>query len=286
MKLLFKKISIFLEMIKFEHSIFALPFAYMGLILAEGGWPSFFLFFWVTLAMVSFRTYGMAINRIIDKTIDAKNPRTSQRALPQGQLSLPFVGAVTLVSLVVFVLVCAVLGPLCLSLSIFPILFATLYPWMKRFSWMCHFVLGFVLGIAPYGAWIAARGDFSWIPGLLTIGVSTWVAGFDIIYALADLDFDRRERLFSVPARFGHNAALRSVTLLHSLSLAAWLLLGKAAGMGAFYYVGFFVVLVLIIRENWLIRKFGTLKIQEAFFKLNACISMVLFLAVLLDQIG
>jgi len=189
-KRLTQKTAVFLEMIKFEHSIFALPFAYLGLVLGEGGWPRWNLFLWVTVAMVSFRTMAMALNRIIDIEIDRDNPRTESRALPKGRLNIPFVWLASLVSFVIFEFSAYRLGPLCLALSPIPVALAWLYPWTKRFTWFSHLILGIILGIAPYGAWLASRDAFSWVPGFLFLGVATWVAGFDIIYALQDQDFD------------------------------------------------------------------------------------------------
>ncbi|HRK62050.1 MAG TPA: UbiA-like polyprenyltransferase [Candidatus Omnitrophota bacterium] len=282
-----KKIRIFLEMIKFEHSIFALPFAYLGMVLAAGGWPGWVKFLLITLAMVSFRTMAMAANRLLDQSVDAINPRTSKRALPAGLLNPSFVWASAGVSWVVFSVSCWLLSPLCLALSFFPLVLAWVYPFLKRVSLLCHFVLGLVLGIAPYGAWIAAGGDFSWIPGFLMLGVLFWVAGFDIIYALLDFDFDREKGLHSVPARLGKEKARVLSRWLHFLTLVCWVLAGMAADLGWIYFGGLALAAGLLIREHILAKKDSDpLKLNEAFFNLNAWISMIIFVAAALDAAG
>ncbi len=277
------KSAIFLEMIKFQHSLFALPFAYIGLWLAESGWPRLHVFGWVTVAMVSFRTMAMGLNRLIDCHIDRLNPRTEKRALPAGLLKPGFVWAITLLSWIIFEISAYRLNPLCFKLSAIPVFLAWLYPWTKRFTWLSHAVLGIILGIAPYGAWIASRGDFSWIPALLTAGVTAWVAGFDIIYALQDTDFDKGLRLYSIPAKFGTETALGITHILHGVAVLAWGTAGFLAGLGAVYAIGIVLVAVFLIRENYLARNFGLAKIQETFFTLNIVVSLSLFVVTILE---
>ena len=277
------KTRLFLEMIKFEHSIFALPFAYLGLFLAERGWPRWDLFFWVTAAMVSFRTMAMGLNRLIDLPIDRQNPRTKNRALPAKSLKPYFVWILTGASWAIFELSAFQLGALCFKLSPIPVLLAWIYPWAKRFTWFSHLVLGIILGISPYGAWLASRGEFSWIPGLLTIGVAAWVAGFDIIYALQDEDFDRQFGLYSFPARFGSKAAIQVTTVLHFVTWLAWFSTGMIAGLGRVYQLGIVLTGIFLIREHWLVRSFGIKKVEEAFFTMNAIVSVSVFLAVVAD---
>jgi len=272
-------------MIKFEHSIFALPFAYLGLILAEGGLPSISLFLGVTLAMISFRTMAMALNRLIDRAIDAANPRTALRALPAGKLKASSVWTAAAISFLIYEAAARSLGPLCFRLSLIPVFFAALYPWTKRFTWLSHFVLGMILGAAPYGAWIASRRGFSWVPGLLMLGVTAWVAGFDMIYALQDSDFDRRKGLYSFPARFGRVATLALTRLLHGAALVAWLLAGRAAQLGFIYFVGIFLVALFLLREHWLVRSYGLKKLDEAFFTMNAIVSLSVLLAAIADYL-
>lgn len=280
---LFHKTRVFLEMIKFEHSIFALPFAYLGLILAEGGWPRGPIFFWVTVAMVSFRTMGMSLNRLIDRSIDARNPRTANRALPAGTLKSSFVWGITLTAWLLFEWSAYQLNPLCFKLSWIPVALAFLYPWMKRFTWLSHFVLGTILGIAPYGAWLASQGMFAWTPALLAVGVTAWVAGFDIIYAFQDFEFDRQSHLYSLPARFGIPLSLKVTQILHGVAVVAWFSAGMMVQMGWIYLGGLVFVAFCLIRESRLMAAHGLNKIQEAFFQMNVLVSLSLFLAVVCD---
>lgn len=284
MKKTIDRLHTFLEMIKFEHSIFALPFAYLGLVLAEGGFPRLYLLGWVTLAMVTFRTMAMALNRIIDARIDARNPRTKDRAIPAGKISPAFAWWIALFCLILFEWCCFKLGSLCVWLSPIPIFLAILYPFSKRFTWLSHFILGTVLGIAPYGAWLAAGREFSWVPGLISLGVIAWVSGFDIIYALQDESFDRETGLFSIPGCFGYERSLQLTRVLHGGTFALWLGAGWLAGFKGFYLVGLSIVGILLVREHWLLRASRLERIQEAFFSMNAWVSIVVFIAFFADS--
>lgn len=287
MKKIFKKLSIFLEMIKFEHSLFALPFAYLGMILAARGWPGWEKFLWITLAMVSFRTMAMAANRLVDESVDALNPRTASRALPAGLLNRNFVWRAAFFSFVLFQLACWQLGPLCLRLSVVPFLLAWLYPYLKRWTLACHFLLGLVLGIAPYGAWLAVLPEFSWTPGFLMLGILCWVAGFDIIYALLDLDFDREKGIHSVPAKLGDKNARVLAQVLHGFTLIFWIAAGISADLGWVYFSGLFVAALLMFREHILARNNSDpIKMNESFFVLNAWISATVFFAAVIDLGG
>ncbi len=279
----FKKVSIFFEMIKFEHSLFALPFAYLGLFLASGGWPDAAVFTWVSAAMVSFRTSAMALNRLIDHEIDARNPRTRGRALPAGMMQRRFVAGAALVSVTLFIFCAYRLNPLCFQLSWIPVALAVLYPFCKRFTWASHFLLGFILGIAPYGAWLAAGRNFSWVPGFFMIGVTAWVAGFDVIYALQDREFDTASGLYSLPVFLGEDASLLVTRILHGLALSAWGIAGLLAGLGGFYFAGLIFAGLFLIRENWLVRTFGLARVEQAFFNMNAVVSISLFAFVIID---
>jgi len=280
---MFSRIRIFFEMIKFEHSIFALPFAYLGLFLASGGLPDAAVFGWVTGAMVSFRTSAMALNRLIDQEIDSRNPRTQNRALPAGVLRRTFVWLVTAVSLGVFALCSYQLNPLCFSLSWIPIVLSVLYPFCKRFTWLSHFLLGAILGLAPYGAWLAAGRELSWIPACVMLGVTLWVAGFDILYALQDREFDVQSGLYSFPACYGEKASLWAARFLHGGALAAWGVAGLLAGLGIYYGLGLIFAAFVLIRENWLVRVFGMKRLEQAFFSMNAVVSISLFVFLVLD---
>lgn len=283
MSRLLEKTRVFLEMIKFEHSIFALPFAYAGLFLGESGWPRWNIFLLVTLAMVSCRTMGMSLNRLIDLKIDAQNPRTQSRALPAGKLKKTFVWAATLLSFSVFEWAAYALSPLCFKLSLIPVFLSVLYPFLKRFTWLSHMVLGIILAIAPYGAWLASTNHFSWVPGFISLGVMAWVTGFDVIYALQDVEFDRKQGLYSIPARFSPEAGLKVTRLLHGATISFWILAGMAADLGLIYRAGTLAAALFLIREHWLIRSFGLKKVGEAFFTMNAVISVVFLISVILD---
>ena len=276
-------LRIFFRDIKFEHSIFALPFAYLGLFLAERGWPRLSLLFWVSVAMVSFRTFAMTVNRLIDREIDARNPRTKMRALPQERLSSQFVGGIAVLSVVIFLGTAWLLGRLCLLLSPIPILLAVIYPTLKRFTWLSHGVLGIILGISPYGSWLASRGEFSWVPGLLLIGVACWVSGFDIFYSLQDVQFDRASGIRSIPVGFGEKGAVTIAGFLHLLAILSWSGVGLLTGLHWIYGLGLATVGIFLLREHWLVRQFGSAKINQAFFTMNAAISVVLFLAAFAD---
>ena len=282
---MFLKMKIFLKDIKLGHSIFALPFAYLGLFFAEENIPSAFLVVWITIAMVSFRTMAMAANRLLDRSIDADNPRTQDRALPQKKLSAGFVWAAVMFSLLIFEISAWQLGELCFWLSPVPVALAWIYPLTKRFTWLSHFVLGLILGIAPYGAWIASQQSLSWAPAFLTAGVTLWVAGFDMIYALQDVDFDIKHGLFSFPARFGIAATLKLTRVLHGVAVLCWLVAGLCTGMGLCYWVGLAIVAGFLVREHQAVRSFGVARINEAFFLMNAVVSVTLFLAVVFDVI-
>ncbi len=277
------KVAVFLEMIKFEHSLFALPFAYLGLFFAEKKVPSLFLFFWITVAMVSFRTMAMALNRLLDRTIDAKNPRTQGRALPQKKIRTGFVWLAVLASFLVFEWSAFAFGPLCFFLSPVPVALAWIYPLTKRFTWCSHFVLGLILGIAPYGAWLASRQSFAWTPAFLTLGVMLWVAGFDMIYAFQDIDFDIRHGLFSFPARFGIAKTLRLTRWLHLLAVLCWAVAGFLNGAGLIYWLGLVLVAYFLIREHQLVHSSGIAKMNEAFFVMNAVVSVALLASAVLD---
>ncbi len=279
------KLRIFLQDIKLEHSLFALPFAYLGLFFAERKVPGVFLFFWITVAMVSFRTMAMGMNRLLDRTLDGENPRTQGRALPQKMIGPGFVRFAAVCSLLIFEYSAYKLGHLCLWLSPLPVVLAVIYPLTKRFTWLSHFVLGLVLGIAPYGAWVASRRSLGWTPGFLTAGVTLWVAGFDMIYALQDKDFDQRRGLFSVPAKFGEARTLQVTRLLHAVAVLCWAVAGFLNGAGWIYGLGLILVAGFLFREHQLVRSLGVSKIHAAFFLMNVVVSLTLFAATALDVI-
>lgn len=274
-----------LEMIKFEHTLFALPFAFLGMILAAGGWPAWRTVFWIVMAMVGARSAAMAFNRLVDRRIDAANPRTAGRALPAGLVSPAAVALFTIASSALLIVAAWRLNPLALALSAvaLPILF--LYSFTKRFTWAAHLVLGLSLAGAPLGAWIAVRGDIRPTPLLLAGAVLTWVAGFDVLYALQDLDFDRRSGLFSIPARFGVIGSLWISAGLHVLTLTLLALLPSSypPGLGLGYWVGWAGCLLLIAYQHWIVRPGDLSRLNAAFFTANGALSVWLFAATALD---
>ncbi len=280
---LLKNLTATLEMIKWEHSVFALPFAFCGAMLAAGGVPSLHQLLWIVVAMVAARSAAMSFNRLADASIDAANPRTQARALPAGILTHGFVRAFVLFSAGVFVLAAWELNLLAFLLS--PVALAVLlfYSYTKRFTRWSHVVLGFALGIAPAAAWIAVRGSLDVRILLLTAAVTFWVAGFDVLYACQDLEFDRSAGLHSIPRYCGVTKSLWVARLFHALMLVLLLLLVWAFALGPIAITGVGVVLLLIAYEHSLVSKDDLSKLNAAFFTMNGVISVVFFVFVALD---
>ncbi len=277
------KLKTFFELIKFEHTVFALPFAYMGMVLAQKRWPGFIVFLWVTLAMASARTAGMTLNRIIDRQIDAKNPRTKNRALVTGEFKILWAIGAVVAGIALLLLSSWQLNELCLKLSPVAFILLTGYHYAKRFTFLCHFILGAVLAVAPIGGWLAVTGVFAWPPFILGLAVLFWVAGFDILYALQDTDFDRASGLHSIPVKYGESKALFISKICH-LVTALWLILfGIVAGLGSIYFVGVVVTSILLCVEHWLISEGGLSKINAAFFTVNGWIGILLFIFTLME---
>jgi 4-hydroxybenzoate polyprenyltransferase len=268
------KIKTVLEMIKFEHSIFALPFAYMGMMLATNGLPTLAQVFWITVAMVGARSFAMAINRYIDRDIDARNPRTIGRALPTGKLTPQYVMVFSAISLTVFFIATYQLAPLARIVWPAVVLPFIIYSYTKRFTWLNHVVLGVCLGLAPIGAWIAITNGLSWPVVVLGAAVTFWTAGFDIIYACQDVEIDKRDKLFSIPAVFGVKRALLVTRTMHVLTVALLFTVGAASNMGAIYYFGVMVTALLLTYENRLVKANDLSKVNLAFFTVNGFISL------------
>ena len=271
----------FLDAIKFEHTVFALPFAYVAMVLAANGWPDVRIVGWVTLAMVSGRTMAMAVNRLADRWFDARNPRTRGRHLPAGLLTPAQVVAAAVAAGAVFLLSAWMLNPLCLALAPLAILFLVGYSYTKRFTWLSHWILGFTDGTAAAGGWIAVRGGFDPPVFVLWFALTVWIAGFDLIYACQDVEFARAEGLHSVPARFGIAAALRVAKVCHVLTVAAFALLGAFMGLGVLYWVGVALVAGLLVYEHSLVSPTDLSRLDVAFFNVNGYIAVILFAAVL-----
>lgn len=277
------KLKVFLEMIKFEHTVFALPFAYMGAFLAAGGLPSAGKLLWITLAMVGARTAAMSLNRIIDRHSDALNPRTAERALPAGLLR---VGEVYLYAFFSFLLLgysAYRLNLLALELMPIAVFFLVFYSYTKRFTWACHFALGVALGLAPLGAWIGVTGHWALPPVLLGLGVTSWVAGFDIIYASQDIDFDREKGLKSIPAVFGLTRGFEISTFLHVIAPLLFIMVGILLHLHLFYYFGVVVAVILLFRQHRIVSVDNLTKVGIAFFNLNGYLSVLMFFFSLLD---
>jgi 4-hydroxybenzoate polyprenyltransferase len=271
----------FLDAIKFEHTVFALPFAYVAMVLAANGWPDVRIVGWVTLAMISGRTLAMSVNRLADRWFDARNPRTCGRHLPAGLLTPAQVTTAAVAAGAVFLLSAWMLNPLCLALAPLAIAFLVGYSYTKRFTWLSHWILGFTDGIAAAGGWIAVRGGFDPPVFVLWFALTVWIAGFDLIYACQDVEFDRAEGLHSVPARFGVAAALRIAKVCHVLTVAAFALLGILMGLGVLYWAGVGLVAGLLVYEHSLVSPTDLSRLDVAFFNVNGYIAVILFAAVL-----
>ncbi|MEW6087395.1 MAG: UbiA-like polyprenyltransferase [bacterium] len=275
------KIKIFFEMVKIEHTVFALPFAYIGTIIASGGIPNSKEFIFITLSMFGARSFAMMWNRIVDRKIDAKNSRTSGRHLVTGRMNLKEAFIFCFLSLVIFIASAFSLAPLAHILWPFFILPMAVYPFAKRFSWLSHFILGLSLALSPLGAFIAVTNKMPNIPVLLiAAGILIWTAGFDIIYACQDYDFDRKEGYFSIPACFGIKNSFWITSILHFLTVIFFFLAGKLLELGFFYFSGIFIISLFLVYENLIMRR-G--KLNTAFFKMNGLVSITIFIFTLLE---
>jgi 4-hydroxybenzoate polyprenyltransferase len=278
-----RSLRLTLEMIKWEHSIFALPFALCGAMLAAGGWPTLHQLIWIVVAMVAARSAAMAFNRLADASIDAANPRTSTRALPAGHLTSTFVATFVVVSSAIFIFAASQLNRLALWLSPIALAVLLLYSYTKRFTRWSHLVLGFALGIAPSAAWIAVRGSLDPRILLLTAAVTFWVGGFDVLYACQDFDFDRQTGLHSVPRYLGIERSLWVARAFHVLMLLLLIALLLAFGLGKIAVVGLVIVTALLIYEHSLVSATDLSKLNAAFFTMNGVISVVFFVFVASD---
>jgi 4-hydroxybenzoate polyprenyltransferase len=276
-------LRITLEMIKWEHSIFALPFALCGAMLAAGGVPAWHQLAWIIVAMISARSAAMAFNRVADAAIDAANPRTQTRALPTGTLTPSFVTTFVVISCAVFVLAASQLNHLTLILSPLALAIVLLYSYTKRFTRWSHLVLGFALGIAPAAAWIAVRASLDPRILLLTAAVTFWVGGFDVLYACQDFDFDREAGLHSLPRYFGIRAALMIARLFHVIMLLLLVALVITFGLGKFAIAGVVAVAILLAYEHSLVSSHDLSKLNAAFFTMNGVISVVFFVFIAAD---
>lgn len=277
------KLRIVLKMIKFEHTVFALPFAFLGAFLAAGGFPGWETSFWILMAMVGARSSAMAFNRLVDVRFDRLNPRTANRALPRGLVSAGFVAAFTAISSALFIFSAWMLNPLAFALSWPALMVVLAYSLTKRFTSLSHLVLGLSLAIAPVGGWIAVRGQLDWAPFSLAAAVLFWVAGFDIIYACQDLEFDQRQGLYSFPSRIGIRKALWLSALFHLIMVAFLFQTFVAFNLSYLSWLGLLVVTIGLMYEHSLVDEKDLSRVNAAFFAVNGVISILLFTFVSLD---
>jgi 4-hydroxybenzoate polyprenyltransferase len=276
----------FVSLVKLEHTVFALPYAYTGAILALGEVPPASDLLWITVAMAGARSLAMALNRLIDASIDARNPRTARREIPSGLLSRANVAAFAVGSLIVFLLAVSQLAPITRILWPIPVIGFVVYPYLKRFTWTCHLFLGAVDGLAPVGGWVAVTNHVDATPFLLGGAVALWIGGFDIIYATMDLEIDRAQGLHSIPSRFGVATALRITRVMHLCSVLLLVWLGLTLGLGPLYYLGVAVVAGLLAYENSIVSADDLSRVDMAFLTMNGVIALVFLAGVLADAVA
>ena len=283
--MIFRKIKVILDMIKFEHTIFALPFAIMSAFIASDGLPAPDKIGWILLAMVGARSCAMAFNRLADADLDEVNPRTAARAIPAGKITKRAVWVFTIVSAALLVFAAYKLNPLAFALS--PVALAVIagYSYSKRWTFLSHFWLGLSISIAPIGTWIAIKGELDWPPMLLGLAVLLWIGGFDIIYACQDFEFDRTYGLFSIPACFGKERALQLSTTLHVMMVVTLIGVTWLTNLGVLYLIGVGIVTILLIYEHAIVSPNNLSRVNLAFFTLNGIVSLVLMALSVADML-
>jgi 4-hydroxybenzoate polyprenyltransferase len=277
------KIRSFLDMIDFGHSLFGLPFAYLGAFLAIKGAPTWPQLGWITVAMVSARTAALCLNRVIDLDFDSRNPRTQHWVMVKGDLPVGLVWAAAVLCTLILLFSAWKLNPLCLKLAPLAIFVLWGYSYTKRFTWWCHIILGLAIGIGPVGGWIAVTGHWAWTPFVLGLAVATWIAGFDTMYACQDIEFDRQQGLYSIPARFGERGALRISGFLHLLTIVFLVLNGCLLELGAVYYAGVAGGALVLLIEHHLVEPRNLTRVDLASFRLNRFVGLMIFVATLID---
>ena len=278
-----KSFFAFIKMIKLEHSLFALPFAFVGMILAANGLPSWNVILWIVVAMVGARSAAMGVNRYADAEIDARNPRTASREIPAGNISKKATLFYILVSLALYFTAAFMLNRLTVILSPIPVLIFILYAYAKRFTNFCHVILGIALGLAPICAWIAVTGSIDTAPFILGGAVILWVAGFDILYAIQDIEYDRKEGLHSIPAVFGTGGSLIIARILHFAAICLFISLMAFTNLGYIYLAGVLLSGALMVYEHSLVSKDDLSKLNMAFFNMNAYISITIMIFTIID---
>ena len=282
---IFKKFTDYLRFIKFSHSVFALPFAFTSALIAANGIPELEKLLWITAAMVAGRTGAMGMNRIIDRRIDALNPRTKNREIPRGVIKIWEALAFTLFAFALLVFAAYKLNPLCFKISPLVLFVLFTYSYTKRFTWLSHIVLGTALSLAPLGAWIAIKGTFDFQILPLCFAVMFWVAGFDVFYALQDMDFDKTHRLYSIPSRFGIKYSLRVARLFHLITIGLLLSLVPIFNLSMFYILGILIVSALMLYEHSLVKATDLSRLDMAFFNMNGYISITVFVFTLMNYL-
>jgi 4-hydroxybenzoate polyprenyltransferase len=277
-----RSLATYLSFVKFEHTLFALPFAYGGMLLAERSWPGLVTFLWITVAMIGARTASMALNRVIDAKIDAKNPRTAAREIPTGRLSRRDGLLLAIIGFGVLLLAAWQLNPLTLALAPLAVAVLSLYPYTKRLTWLCHAWLGLAIGAAAAGGYIAVTGAFTPAAFALWLAVGLWIAGFDVIYAVLDYDFDIKHGIYSIPARFGVQPALKLAALTHLLAWLSFVLVLPSSGSSWPYGLGLLVMAGLLMHQHRLVAKRGVAAALQA-FNVNLWIGVAMLAAVIAD---
>ena len=271
------------SLVRIEHTVFALPFAYVGAFLAVDAWPGLADMLWLTVAMVGARTLAMSVNRLVDAELDARNPRTASRELPSGALSRGQVLGLCLAALAVFLLAVSQLDPIVRWLWPIPVVMFVVYPYLKRITWLCHLWLGMCLGLAPVGAWLAVSGTAPWEAWAIGAAVALWVAGFDLFYSLFDLDHDRAEGLHSWAVRFGTTGVFRGARVFHAGTVALLAAAGLGLDVSILYWAGVVATTGLLVYEHSIVRPDDLRRLDAAFFTLNGVISVVFFAFVAAD---
>jgi 4-hydroxybenzoate polyprenyltransferase len=271
------------SLVRIEHTVFALPFAYVGAFLAVDSWPGLADMVWLTVAMVGARTLAMSVNRLVDAELDARNPRTASRELPSGALSRGQVLGLCLAALALFLVAVSQLDPIVRWLWPIPVVMFVVYPYLKRITWLCHLWLGMCLGLAPVGAWLAVSGTAPWEAWAIGAAVALWVAGFDLFYSLFDLDHDRAEGLHSWAVRFGTTGVFRGARVFHTGTVALLAAAGLGLDVSILYWAGVVATAGLLVYEHSIVRPDDLRRLDAAFFTLNGVISVVFFAFVAAD---
>lgn len=286
---MFKKVKIFSEMIKIEHTVFALPFAFMGAILGSfvvsNQLPTWAQIGWILLAMFGARSATFGFNRMIDRFIDAKNPRTAGRAIPAGLLKSSEVLIFTLICLALLLWASYQLSPLAFKLFPVALFMLVFYSYTKRFTWLCHVVLGLTIGLAPLGGWVAVTGQVDWAAFVFYLTIACWTAGFDIIYACQDIEFDQREGVYSIPARFGVARSLHIARAFHIVTAIGFVVLFFAANLSWWYLAGMILSYIILFYEHYIVTPKDLSRLQTAFFTMNGALSIVVFVFTFLDLV-